>query len=364
MFILACILFFIVCILIFRVNSSLNILEFLTVVLVLFIILCYLFYLDHVNKEKFSDQSRLKHVFSTKPDKKRKAKKKKDMYDKHTIQASSFVDNLKSSLRKNQTGTLNDVHELEFDAFTENDELESKSELVEYPGHEFNQPKLDIKSNNSNTQHHKHNKEYIEKQKEKSKNKKNKKKNEKERVGEEVSEEVSDEYMNDFKKHLQVNEECPCDRIDTECTLSEKFKKACKDKWKGYVHSNTWKKLSNITDRLNNDMLPSIKKLSERADIFGSSAEGTNTEVDENEAMVIDPFYVQSNKHIYIPLGVLDKDFQPSKNELEVDINKINLTKLKQISDRVDKLNKVLFSIKEYTPDFYDMLLKTYSPQK
>jgi Ca2+/Na+ antiporter len=142
---------------------------------------------------------------------------------------------------------------------------------------------------------------------------------------------------------------------DFDVICEEEMNENCKN----YIPLKYWEKLSDIPERLKTDFLPNFKEFTKNASMITSSnANDTNDTEDPETSMMVDVYYVQQKNKafIYIKLGVIyDKDKISDEN-----IDNVNMIKLNEISEKIDKLNTVLFSFKLYSPDIYKKLLKTF----
>jgi len=341
-------------------------------VFVLFIILSYFFYLDHVNKESFSSTKRLEHVFSTNQDK-NEEKNEEPPSTKFTEEDSTYiVQRLKNNLDKNQNLSKKNKKTKSVQNNNEGYNNDDKTKTLKNDNDGDNEK---VKPDYSKTQ---------------SKNNKDYKNETTEQIGQKQEQEQDDidaEYILQDQNNYNIvvdekgnhnivvdqenNDDIIVDEESNElnqCTMAQRFKRACQDKWRGYVESKSWNKLDKVANTLNDDVLPSIKRISQTTIETSNSTdvdnerkgEGQGQEKDPEEAMIIDIYYAQENKDIYVKLGLLNENIRVSKDNKEMDLENVNLERLSEINSDVEKMNRVMFSMEKYAPKFYELLLKKY----
>lgn len=173
---------------------------------------------------------------------------------------------------------------------------------------------------------------------------------------------ICEESDNLNDKENVEDEETPSVLQEDDCSSQTNFIKACKDKWKGYISNDRWKKLGKVTSKLNTDLFPKIKSYSDSSKNQYQKTDQNNSN-QENESMLVDSFYAQNNPTTYYKLGViLDKKqaIEDAKNDV-LNLDNIDMSKLIEVNEKIDKLNTLLFSFEKYTPDFYNELLLFYS---
>lgn len=157
-------------------------------------------------------------------------------------------------------------------------------------------------------------------------------------------------------KKIKQEEKQEEKQIQVSCEDNPQLEKACKDKWKGYIPHNTLKKINEIPDKLNKDILPSLKTISQNQSILPSDQNQNNKETNDDDAF-LDMIHIQENPDIYSKLKVLKN---LPKNSKDINIDNIDLKKMENISKKMEKINYVLFAFKKYTPDLYNKIMNKF----
>lgn len=212
------------------------------------------------------------------------------------------------------------------------------------------------------------------------KNKKNKKDKKKEKQKTIKTEEYSDQINKQTKTKKDKNNEKKKDgdkkkgkdkdkkegkeKDNISCDDNPQIKKACEDKWKGYIPEKTLSKLKNIPNELNEKILPPLKSLSENQNNLSQNNLSENqNESKDDENTFLDMYHIQANPDIYTKLKVI-KDPSKMKKGKDIDTKNIDSKKMNVISTKMEKINYVLFAMKKYTPEIYEKLTKKFKKEK
>lgn len=173
-----------------------------------------------------------------------------------------------------------------------------------------------------------------------------------------IEEEEEEEYEEDGKACEEEEEDeedgkaCEEEEADGYCLIPKKSMYAmCIDKGKGYVPSNVWEKISTLPQTMREKILKPLESTIPRTEDQKQSLK------DENEGMVIDPYYVQEKDNLsnYVKLGVvIDK---ARAMETQDDLQNVNTERLADVSAQVDNINYLLHHLEKTKPRLYRRFL-------
>lgn len=165
--------------------------------------------------------------------------------------------------------------------------------------------------------------------------------------------EKGEKKANKKGKKKKINE----NKKSISCEDNPQLTKACEDKWKGYIPHSALEKLNKIPEKLNKDILPPLKSISQNQTVFTSDNATTQNIEKDNDNVFLDMMHIQENPEIYSKLKVLKNNASNSK---DFNIDNIDLKKMDIVSKKMEKINYVLFAFKKYSPELYSKIKNTF----
>lgn len=292
-------LFLILSVLIFHTSSSLNFVEFITVALILYVIMSYMFYINQVTQEQFKEEE--------------KEEERDENENENEKENENEIEN-KNKNKKEKGLRLEPI--LEGKKKREKKEKKRKDASRDIASQDTaSQEPLKTSKTSKTAQWC----GFV--------------------CGEEN--EIIDEEVNE-----EINEE------DEGCMIPKKnMYTICVDKAKGYVPYKTWGKIATLPATMREKIL---KPLQSTVPLSPREREEAN---DDEEGLIVDAFYVQKKRNAqkYHKLGVV---IDTSKaGETQEDIDNVDLNALNNVSDKINSMNYLLFQLQKHAPDLYDTLL-------